>query len=93
MIDCKDCPACCCRHLDRFPYMKDYDRGDGTCKYLSWENRCVIYSERPTICNMDLMYERYFSKTMSRQEYDAINSGACAALKDAHQTYKHGVNI
>lgn len=82
MIDCTGCRACCCRHVGKFPFMRDYDRGDGTCKYLSWENRCVIYSCRPTVCNTDLMFERYFSKTMTRAEYDAVNAGECRRLRD-----------
>jgi len=61
--------------------MRDYDRGDGVCRFLDKDNRCVIYNRRPPICNTDLLFERYFSKKMSREEYDKMNSDACKQLK------------
>lgn len=81
MIDCKGCKANCCRQVGKFPFMLDYDRGDGVCRFLDKDNRCVIYNRRPPICNTDLLFERYFSKKMSREEYDKMNSDACKQLK------------
>lgn len=92
MIDCTNCKAYCCRHVGRFTYMKEYDRGDGVCKYLTEDNLCAIYEGRPDICNTDKMYEKYFSRTMSRDYYDAINSGACEALR-ATQNDKQGSDV
>lgn len=81
MIDCKGCQAYCCRQVGKFPYMKDYDRGDGVCRFLDENNRCSDYENRPPICNTDVMFERYFSKVMSREAYDKMNSDACNTLK------------
>lgn len=61
--------------------MKDYNRGDGTCKYLTEENTCSIYADRPQICNTDLMYERVYSRFMTRDEFDRINTESCEKLK------------
>ena len=78
-INCEHCHAPCCRHINIV--RPDLDRGDGVCKYLSWENRCVIYSCRPDVCNTDKAYERFFARRMTRQEYDQMNEQACALLR------------
>lgn len=57
---CKQCGACCCR-VQIIPEMKQYDRGDGTCRYLRPDHRCAIYAHRPPICNGKYVYEHYFS--------------------------------
>lgn len=85
MINCSDCNANCCRQVGKFAYMKDYDRGDGTCKYLDADNRCMIYETRPPVCNTDLLYERYYSQFMTREQYDKANSEACEQLRKATQ--------
>lgn len=60
--------------------MKDLDRGDGICLYLSNDNRCLIYEDRPIWCNTDRAYEKYFKDKYTREEYDEINRQACEAL-------------
>lgn len=75
-----ECKAQCCRHVNSFSFMKDYDRGDGVCKHLDAENRCDIYDHRPPICNTDLMFERVYSRFMSREEYDKMNEESCKVL-------------
>ena len=67
--------------------MKSYDRGDGVCRFLDENNRCMDYEHRPPICNTEVMYERYFSKVMSREAYDKMNSDACNQLKGEATTY------
>lgn len=82
------CDKCglCCKQVGRFPFMKEYDRGDGTCKYLTEENTCAIYADRPQICNTDLMYERVYSRFMTRDEFDNMNTSVCRTLKNAAET-------
>lgn len=81
------CDKCglCCRHVGDFPYMKDYDRGDGTCKHLTDENLCEIYENRPPICNTEMLYERFFSRFMTRDEYDQFNLESCERIKSSHE--------
>ena len=42
---------------------------------------CEIYDHRPLICSVDRMYETYFCKIYSREEYDKLNMDACQGLK------------
>jgi Fe-S-cluster containining protein len=63
--------------------MKEYDRGDGVCRYLTTDNLCAIYENRPLICNVGLLYEKFYSNVMSREEYDLLNSEACASMKSS----------
>ncbi len=76
------CDMCgmCCRHIDRSGILKEYDTGNGVCKYLK-DNKCSIYVNRPDVCNVDLMYERYFKQHMSKEEYYNINIEICERLK------------
>lgn len=77
MIDCSKCKGICCRHV-----IPELSRGDGVCRFFDEEAcTCSIYNHRPDICNTDIMYERYFSKVMTREEYDRRNSEACEVLK------------
>ena len=80
-----NCDKCglCCRRVGRFPFMKEYDRGDGVCRYLTTDNLCAIYENRPLICNVGLLYEKFYSNVMSREEYDLLNSEACASMKSS----------
>ena len=78
MIKCENCSAPCCRRVFNIPFL---DGGDGVCKYLTSDNKCSIYEERPPLCNTDKMYEMKYRDTMSRAEYDELNKGACEILK------------
>ena len=76
------CTKCgeCCRHIDRVPQLAAFDIGNGVCRYLK-DNLCTIYNVRPGICRVDFMYDKYFSKQISREDYYALNEKACRELK------------
>lgn len=76
---CNHCGECC-RHIDKVPELKKYDLGNGICKFLKG-SLCSIYDQRPDICNVDKMYDKLFSKCMSREEYYLLNHQGCADLK------------
>lgn len=76
-----DCCGLCCRHVGKCDAMKDYDRGDGVCKYLNDENKCDIYEDRPIICNVQKLYERYFADKMSWDDYLALQYEGCKKIK------------
>jgi Fe-S-cluster containining protein len=62
------------------------DRGDGVCRYLvDSTNLCSIYHDRPIACRLDALYDRVYSRTMTRAEYYAMNEAACARLAEEHQ--------
>lgn len=77
------CDKCglCCRNISKIPGLAAFDSGNGTCIYLTDENLCSIYASRPEICQVDLMYEKYFKSTMSVEEWYELNSEGCKKLK------------
>ena len=79
MYNCEHC-GCCCRNLDKSDIYAPLDRGDGVCKYLKG-NDCLIYENRPVLCLIDESYDRFFSGTMSREEFYDINKQACKWLQ------------
>ena len=75
---CKKCGECC-RHIDKIPQLAAFDIGNGICCYLK-DNLCSIYDNRPEICRIDYMYDKYYVKQISREEYYAMNEKACRKL-------------
>lgn len=80
MFNC-DCCGICCRNVGKEPSMREYDRGDGVCKHLNKENKCNIYEQRPLICNVQKVYERFFKDKMSIDVFFKMNENACKQLK------------
>lgn len=81
MFKC-DCCGCCCRNIRLSSLYDTFNRGDGICKFFDERTSlCSIYANRPLLCNVDAAYEKYFSKTMSREEYYEMNYKSCQALK------------
>lgn len=81
MFKC-DCCGCCCRNILLSSIYFRLDRGDGVCKYFDDKSSlCTIYGKRPLECNVDAMYDVYFSKIMSKDVYYEKNYQACTLLK------------
>lgn len=78
------CDRCgsCCRHLNLFgPSYAWLDRGDGVCRNLDPEtNLCLIYNNRPLICNVKEGYKSFFSD-ISYERYIAMTMQGCLKLK------------
>lgn len=76
------CDKCglCCRSLAYVPQLAAFDRGDGVCRYLAGNNLCIIYENRPDICNVEKMYS-FFASQMSKEDYYSIMEQSCALLK------------
>ena len=81
-----DCCGLCCRHINRSSLLKDFNRGDGVCKFLADNNLCKIYDNRPDFCNVEIGYEKYFSKLYTEEEFLQLNYEACKKLKAEHFT-------
>ena len=81
------CDKCglCCRKVGKFPFMKEFDRGDGACKHLKDDNTCAIYETRPTICNVDEIYEKFYRNKISREGWYRLQAEACRKLKKEHE--------
>ena len=76
---CSKCGACCRRIGVLYP---ELEGPDGACIYLSSDNLCTIYPDRPLLCNVDKTYERFFKDKMSREEFYKVNLEACKKLQD-----------
>ena len=83
MFKC-DCCGFCCRILQLSDLYSELDRGDGTCKYLVG-NLCSIYEKRPLICRVDESYEKFFSDSLSLEEYYRLNYEVCKKLKELEE--------
>jgi len=81
MFECDKCGECC-KNIGNREELKEYDRGDGVCKFLDEKtNLCKIYENRPLICRVDEMYKVYFCKFLTKKEYYELNYRACEILK------------
>ena len=71
----------CCMNLHESELYADLDRGDGVCRHYDVQKKnCLIYDERPLKCRIDDMYDAYFSRQMTKEEYYKLNREACNAL-------------
>lgn len=59
-----------------FPYKY---KEDDSCEMLK-DNKCSVYETRPTICSVEKMYEKYYSKEMTKQEYFKKSNKSCNFL-------------
>jgi len=88
MFPCTGCGVCC-RHIESAIELKEYDLGNGTCKYLNViDNSCEIYEERPDICRVDKMFDTEYHKHFSRKEFYVKNAEVCNYLQDLHNMDK-----
>ena len=67
--------------LKHIPFLSDFDRGDGVCRYLV-NNLCSIYNERPSICNVEQMYLSYFKEIMTEKEFIELNIKSCLQIAE-----------
>lgn len=78
-IDCSNCKAYCCRVIGKI--LPELDRGDCACIYLTDDNKCEIYNDRPLICNTVKLYNKYFKDKYTIEEWNEMNHKACEELK------------
>ena len=80
------CSMCglCCQNIGHIESFKEYDRGDGICKYFDFDNNgCKIYENRPDICNIDRMYSKYFYKEYKTlSDFYIANANSCNFLQE-----------
>jgi Fe-S-cluster containining protein len=66
------------KELADFPYDWDYM---GACEKLNKDRTCSVYEDRPDVCRVDVMYDRYEKDSMSIEEYGARTDKACRSLE------------
>ncbi len=82
MFSCTKC-GICCQNISQISELKNYDLGDGTCKYFNiLSQECDIYDTRPTVCSIDKMYEVLYAKHFTKQEFYSLNSKACNLMQE-----------
>ena len=79
---CSQCGECC-RNISHIDELKAFDNGSGVCVNLADDNSCNIYTSRPTICRVDLVYDKYFASISSWEEFLQKNAEACNQLQIA----------
>lgn len=85
---CRKC-GLCCRNLDKSSLYEELHNGDGVCKYLNLHtNLCTIYDNRPTLCNIELSYNLYFSDKLSLEDYYNLNYEGCENIWRENQKNK-----
>ena len=88
MFECDKC-GLCCQKIYTIPILSYLDRGDGVCKNYDDETKlCKIYENRPLACNVDLGFEKYFSKFFTKEEYYNLNYKLCEKMKKEEQNKK-----
>lgn len=81
MFICNRC-GLCCKNIDKIAELSEFDNGFGRCIHLNDYNLCNIYTHRPNICNVDKMFDLFYSRHMRREEYDRMNMDGCRKLKE-----------
>ena len=91
MFPCTSC-GLCCQNISLIKELKDFDLGNGTCKYYSSiDSKCNIYETRPNICKVEKMFDLEYHKYFSKNEFYILNAKVCNELQEKYNmnnTYK-----
>ena len=88
MFPCTSC-GLCCQNISNIKDLKEYDLGNGTCKYLdSISNLCTIYENRPDICRVDKMFDLVYSSEFTQEEFYIENAKVCNNLQEKYKMDK-----
>lgn len=80
-FSCTKCGACCKKIGLIVPELAKDDTG--VCKYLDPDtNLCLIYENRPLICNIDKAYDEFFKDKITRDEWYKLNYDSCKKLQN-----------
>lgn len=89
MFPCNSC-GLCCQSLTKNPSLSFLDRGDGTCEHFNTTSlMCKIYLNRPDICRVDFIYDKYFKETLNKSDFYKKNVEVCLSLQKNAGVPKH----
>lgn len=54
---------------------------DGSCSMLDENGLCKVYEDRPLICRVDDLYDKFYADKMSKEEFNQVTLQACDHLK------------
>jgi len=81
------CTACglCCQNISKVKELKNFDLGNGICKYFDpINNSCKIYDRRPNICSIDKMFYLKYKRYFTREAFYIENAKVCNALQEKY---------
>jgi Fe-S-cluster containining protein len=85
MFPCTNC-GLCCQNISSINELKDFDLGNGTCKYFdNISSSCKIYEARPNICRIDKMYEIKYNNFFTKNDFYIENSKVCNKLQEIYK--------
>lgn len=79
------CDKCglCCQRVNQSVMTEYLDKGDGSCRYYDEINHlCLIYENRPDVCNIQKMYQYHFTNIITWHDFIELNHKVCLQLKD-----------
>ena len=82
---CTGCGLCCTKGGEAIEHLKSYGfpfkaKEDGSCEKLLPDGRCGVYDNRPDVCNLSTMHEKYYKQIgVSRKEFYLGNARQCLA--------------
>lgn len=90
---CIEC-GLCCRAAGQVRLLRPLLNREGMCRHFDTKtNLCRIYRSRPEICNVSAMYERYFKRVMSEDEFILLNLKVCYMLNERAQDADNMVKL
>lgn len=90
MFPCTGC-GLCCQNISKIEELKNYDIGNGTCKYFdSISKVCQIYENRPDICKVDEIFLSKYNQFFTKEEFYMENAKVCNSLQEQ---YKIDINF
>ena len=94
MFPCSSC-GLCCQNITGIKELRDFDLGDGICKYFDKvTNSCKIYETRPDICRVNLMFEKEYYKYYSKEDFYKLNAQVCNKLQEKFNLdIKYKINL
>jgi Fe-S-cluster containining protein len=81
------CSSCglCCQNISTIKELKNYDLGNGVCKYFDVLNKsCEIYNSRPEICQIDRMFQIKYNNYFTKEEFYIENAKVCNSLQEQY---------
>ncbi len=82
-FQCSGCGCCCSRVGKAIANMKSlgfpYEaKEDGSCTMLDENKQCKVYDDRPEVCSVDRMYEKYYKEMFeNKKDFYTMQSEIC----------------
>lgn len=80
IFPCTQCGACC-KNISGCEELRDFDIGNGICRYLNSDNKCEIYPKRPLVCNGEYIYVTLYSNKLDFQSFCNEMQQICKKLR------------